>query len=194
MIIMKKLIIHFLNSMPHRSSCILLVGMLFFMLLAGCSGSGMTATQTAVPTTSVIVDPQLIGLWTNRKDRMRVELDKQGKPVGHVPVGQVPVGQWYQFNEDGTYYWVARHMTFAIGGVSVEEGRFTESEGKLLLLDRTESFFPDKGSTQKEKFRSPIADGEIYFRLASEYSEYVLMIKTGVDQPEVAYRPCEAIG
>jgi hypothetical protein len=183
---------HFFGLVPGSGlllSRVILSGMLLLGLLAsGCLQPGTTSAPTtgptSPPTSSLAIDSRLSGQWTNHKDRVSIDVNDQGEPAG-----EVPVGQWYQFDADGTYIWVARHMTFAIGGIMVEEGRFKMADGILHLDNRTESFFPDEGSPQQKKYRSPIEDGKIYFQLTKEANQDVLILKTGDDQPETIYYP-----
>ncbi len=149
--------------------------MILFVLLAGLvAGLAAGCGGSARP----------IGQWTNATDGTVVLLDENGKPTTPVPVGE-----WYRFNADGSYYKVARYMTFAIGGVSVVEGRYTVQGTALKLVQRTESFFPDEGSPQPAKSRVPLADeAEMIWRTDRAGGVDTLYLSSGADQPEIAFR------
>jgi hypothetical protein len=141
-----------------------------------------TGTTTPATTAKPAFDSRLVGMWTNKDPKIGVSLDDQGKPAGTVPVGE-----WYSFGDSGNYFWVGRFMTFAVGGVSVSEGKFSQSGDALIFKSRTESFFPDKGSPQKEKYREPAADTSLIIRFDKQGDQDVLIVKTGADEPEVTF-------
>ena len=157
------------------------------VLLTGCLAPAATSatSSTAVPSTTSATDSRLVGLWTTEAEAVRISLNEKGEPVDAIPVGQ-----WYSFDAAGQYFWVARHMTFAIGGVMVEEGRYGPARDGLRLYGRTESFFPDKGSPQKAKYREPLPETALVCRIAEEDGTEVLFIKSASDQPEIRYIRC----
>jgi hypothetical protein len=143
--------------------------------------------------TSDVLDQQLIGQWTTASKRVGVSITSAGKPVGAVTIGE-----WYNFRKDGTYYRVARFMTFAIGGVSVEEGRYktadpglVEENSLLMLYDRTDSFYPDKGSPQKAKYREPADDQNLYYQIVTRNEGQALALQTAADQQAIDYWRCQ---
>lgn len=148
--------------------------------------TGPTATATVKPTQSEDgLDDRLTGAWTNEAARTRVQVDQAGKPVGSVPIGD-----WYLFDGKGRYVRIARFITFAVGGIHVEEGRYQTEKG-ILLYDRTESFFPDPGSPQKAKYREATLETVlIHYRLSVENSIDVLYLKSGANGEEVRFRRC----
>jgi len=149
--------------------------------------SGPTTTVTSGPTQSEDgLDDRLTGTWTNESARTKVQVDQAGKPVGSVPVGD-----WYLFDGKGRYVRIARFITFAVGGIHVEEGRYQTEKGSVLLYDRTESFFPDPGSPQKAKYREATLETVlIHNRLSVENSIDVLYLKSGANGEEVRFRRC----
>lgn len=157
--------------------------------------STATSTGTAAPTTTVTsgptqsedgLDDRLTGAWTNESARTRVQVDQSGRPVGSVPVGD-----WYLFDGMGRYVRIARFITFAVGGIHVEEGRYQTEKGTFLLYDRTESFFPDPGSPQKAKYREATLETVfIHYRPSVESSIDVLYLKSGANGEEVRFRRC----
>jgi len=159
------------------------------------TSTGTSMTETTGPTATATVqttqpenglDDRLSGAWTNEPDRTRVQVDQMGKPVGSVPVGD-----WYLFDGKGRYVRIARFMTFAIGGILVEEGRYQTENATVTLYDRTESFFPDPGSPQKAKYRETTLETVfIRYRPAVENSIDVLYLKSGADGEEVRFRRC----
>jgi len=164
------------------------------VILTGCAGASAPTSATTVPTPSTAskptpkptVDDKLVGYWTNEPGRLKVFLDGLGKP------GQpVPIGEWYVFDSEGRYYRIARFMTFAIGGIMVEEGRYEAKSGVIRLFDRTESFFPDEGSPQKAKFREALtADETYYYRLDVDQSTDALFLKTNPSVDAVRFLRC----
>ena len=156
---------------------ILPVLLLSSLLLGGCA---LQADSGPTP------DPRLTGIWTTREDRLRVSLDDTGKPQTDVPVGQ-----WYAFLSNGRYVHIARYMTFAIGGVQVEEGSYASTSEGLTLTGRTRSFFPDEGSPQKAEFRvAEDGDMSLVFRAAEEDGVKALRIRASAEDAEVLYRLC----
>lgn len=155
---------------------------------ATSSASGATTATTAT-TAAVEIDTRLTGLWTNESARTKVSVNAKGEPEGVVPVGE-----WYAFAAtsaaSGRYYRVARFMTFAIGGVSVEEGLYATREGVIYLTGKTESFFPDQGSPQKAKYRVPLEDSVLLYRFADIDGKPVLHLRTAPEEPEVGFARC----
>lgn len=149
-------------------------------LLSAC-GAGATASDFPSPTPTPSLDPSLFGQWTNQVDRTRISVDDDGRPDGAVTIGI-----WYEFRSDGRYVSVARHMTFAIGGVSVEEGRYVLADTGLRLSGRTWSFFPDEGSPQKKQYREKQEDASLAYRLAREEGVDVLYLSMS-DRTEVRF-------
>jgi hypothetical protein len=141
-----------------------------------------TGTTTPPTTTQPVLDSRLVGVWTNKDATASVSLNDQGEPTGVVPVGE-----WYSFSASGNYFWVGRFMTFAIGGVSVNEGKVSLSGDQLNLKSRTESFFPDEGSPQQKKYREPLTDTSLIIRFEQKDGQEVLIVKAGTDQPEVTF-------
>lgn len=125
-------------------------------VLASCAAA---ADQTPTP----VLDPQLVGQWTTSAGRAPADIDDKGQPVGDYAIGV-----WYVFRADGTYFSVANHMTFAIGGLAVEEGRYEVVAGDLHLFHRTWSFFPFEGSPQKKQYRTVQTDATLTYALGSE--------------------------
>lgn len=155
---------------------------IMLILFSLCLSCGCRQNSTSSTTTATSPDERLAGLWTTAKSRQTITLDADGKPAG-----EIPVGIWYRFDPSGAYYRVARYMTFAIGGVAVEEGRYRTANGEIALFQNTESFFPDEGSPQKPKYRETIADSNLIYQLKGEGSDMVLLLKAGPEQPEVEY-------
>ena len=125
-------------------------------LLSACAAS---AAEKPTP----VLDPDLAGQWTTAADRTHVAIDAQGQPVGDFPIGV-----WFEFRADGTYFSSANHMTFAIGGISVEEGRYEAKDGVLRLTQRTFSFYPFEGSPQKKQVRTPQSDATLTYAIGSD--------------------------
>jgi len=146
-----------------------------------------TPTMTTAPSQPGNgLDDRLSGSWTNEPTRVSVLVDQLGQPVGSVPVGD-----WYFFDGKGRYVRVARFITFAVGGIHVEEGRYQTENGTVLLFDRMESFFPDSGSPQKARYREATTEMVlIHYRPAVENSIDVLYMKSGTDGAEVPFRRC----
>lgn len=161
----------------HFKICILCVFLLTCLLTGGCQ----VPNHSTQP-----LDERLFGTWTTAASRVKATLDAEGKPTGSVPVGI-----WYAFSQDGRYYRIARYMTFAIGGVAVEEGSFSTEQNKIVLSHNTESFFPDEGSPQKPKYRETIADSTLIYKFSDDNDHKILSIQSGDDQPEVQYFWCQ---
>lgn len=161
--------------MNTRALTLLACMLLLLPLLAGCG----PRASSAVPST----DPALTGLWTNDPGLTRISLNDRGEPTASVPLGQ-----WHAIQASGRWYQVARYMTFAIGGVSVEEGMAAASGGSLRISSRTRSFFPDPGSPQQAVYRSAEPDLTFLYRLASENGETVLYLKSGEGEAETRFR------
>jgi hypothetical protein len=169
--IRKELIVMYLsiNKKIVLFSIVLLLGI-------ACSGCRAAVTTATGP------EKQLVGLWTTESQQVRVELNSKGEPVGSVPVGQ-----WYFFEATGRYWHAARFMTFAIGGVMIQEGRCETANGEIRFLDRTDSFYPDKGSPQQAKYREAIDNETLLYRVVTENSVDVLYLKAGEQDQEVRY-------
>jgi hypothetical protein len=150
-------------------SIVLLLG----IACSGCRAAGTTANGP---------DVRLIGLWTTESQQARVTLNSKGEPVGIVPVGQ-----WYFFEATGLYWHAARFMTFAIGGVMIQEGRCDTIADTLIMTDRTDSFYPDEGSPQQAKYREAIEDETLLYRVVTENGVDVLYLKAGAQEQEVRY-------
>ena len=156
---------------------ILPVLLLSALVLGGC---GLQADSGPTP------DPRLTGVWTTRSDRLVVSVDEAGKPRTDVPVGE-----WYAFFTNGRYVHIARYMTFAVGGVQVEEGAYASTHDGLKLTGRTQSFFPDEGSPQKAKYREAV-DGDLIlvFRTAEKEGVKALLLRVSAENPEVLFLLC----
>jgi hypothetical protein len=152
------------------------------ILIAGCLG--LSVSGCSKPTQPTGTDIRLVGLWANKAGQIQIALNEKGEPATLVPVGE-----WFEFDASGRYFKAARHMTFAIGGVSVEEGIYTSQGNNLRLTRRTESFFPDQGSPQQAKYRGPLADEASVYRIDSKEGSAVLYLSSGMDQPETAFFP-----
>ncbi len=138
----------------------------FLLVVSGCS-----------------VSPEpLLGQWTDHSDYQTVSLNDKGEPLSSVPVGE-----WYFFRKDGRYVHIYRFVTFAVGGVSVEEGQFSVGQDTLDLKNRTLSFFPDEGSPQKASYREPIPqDLTIFYRLETKNKTDILYLRQE-EEPEKAF-------
>ena len=168
----------------------ILIGLLVVscLLAASCSffASGTdTSATTDTNGTTLVIDESLIGQWTTETSLLRVKLDEKGQPAGIIPIGQ-----WIAFSTNGTYFRVARHITFAIGGASVEEGRFEAVNGSLLLFERKTSFYPDKGSPQMPSSRQAAENESLLYQITNDGSDLVLVLKSGSDETGVSYRYC----
>lgn len=161
---------------------------LLTILSSGCGiftpGTATTATNSTSGDTFV-VDESLFGQWTTETTLVRVVLDGQGKPGGTIPVGQ-----WIAFLADGNYYRVARHITVAIGGVSVEEGRYEAVNGNLLLFERKSSFYPDQGSPQKPSYRQPEDHENLQYEIKQTSASRDLILRSGQDDQGIRYSFC----
>lgn len=164
------------------------------LLLTSCRPYLTAQTSQSLPVTTASTAPALPALsgeWTTHQDRTGIALTQDGKPAGPIPVGE-----WYHFQADGHYDRVARFMTFAIGGVAVEEGQYevrltdTRSSGQLVnpdvsfdlvLFKRTESFFPDAGSPQQAKYRSATTDETLQGELRKAGAAFRLALRSGQD-------------
>ncbi len=142
----------------------LLVLALSAALLAACTAS---AAQNPTP----VLDDRLFGQWSSQADPSAISLDSAGQPIGTVPIGI-----WFLFHENGMYERVANFMTFAIGGVSVEEGRYAVKGDQLVLTARLDSFFPFEGSPQQKHYRTSEADSSLSFRFGTEDGAVVLYL------------------
>lgn len=161
------------------------------LILTGCAGASVptqtttapTQSPTTEPTPKPMIDDKLVASWTNEPGRLKVTLDSLGKP------GQpVPIGEWYVFDAEGRYFRIARFMTFAIGGIMVEEGSYEAKSGVVRLFNRTESFFPDEGSPQKAKYREALGTAEtFYYHFDLEQSVDVLFLKTSLSGDAVRF-------
>ncbi len=163
------------RSQAIRPASLLIALLLMLPLLAGCGPRASTAGTS--------IDPALTGLWTNDPGLTRISLNDRGEPTASVPVGQ-----WHAIQAGGRWYQVARFMTFAIGGVAVEEGTAAASGGSLRISSRTRSFFPDPGSPQQAVYRSAEPDLTFLYRLASENGEAILYLKSGEGEAETRFR------
>lgn len=168
----------------------ILIGLLVVssLLAAGCgffaAGTATSATTDTSGTTRV-ADKNLLGQWTTEAGLLRVMLDEKGQPTGIIPIGQ-----WIAFSANGTYFRVARYITFAIGGVSVEEGQFEAVNGSLLLFERKTSFYPDKGSPQMPSYRQTAENESLLYQISKDGSDTVLALKSGTDETGISYRYC----
>jgi hypothetical protein len=158
-----------------RSFAVLLVLVLSTALLSAC---GTSAAQNPTP----VLDERLFGQWSNQADPSAIDVNAAGEPVGTVSIGI-----WFIFRENGSYVQVANHMTFAIGGVAVEEGRYAVEGDRLLLSNRTWSFFPFEGSPQKKQYRTAQADAKLTFRFAEEDGVRILYLAE-TNTAEVLFR------
>jgi len=167
--------------------------MMFSLLLTGCGGTyaSTAATTTSASTTSGTdtssrprPDDRLTGQWTNGDKIVKVVIGGDGKPVG-----EIPVGEWYNFDGSGRFVRIARFMTFAIGGIMVEEGDYSTENGVLYLSNRTESFFPDEGSPQHAKYREPLTDDSIsfWYRISLEQNMNALYMRSDPGQSEIRF-------
>jgi len=153
------------------------------------SSTGTSISQT----TDKPVDIRLVGEWTTQKELQCVSLLSTGQPTGPVPVGE-----WYAFKPDGSYFRVTRFMTFAIGGIGVEEGRYrcqpsgsVAGESTLTLYNRTDSFYPDEGSPQKPSYREPVADQVWLYSIVSVAGSPALQLRLNQDETAVQYRQAQ---
>jgi len=153
-----------MTNLIKRIPKLLLVLVLSTAVLSACTAA---AAQNPTP----ILDERLYGQWSDQADAIAVDLNEAGEPVGAVAIGT-----WFVFHEDGSYERVANYMTFAIGGVAVEEGRYAVDGNKLVLTNRTDSFFPFEGSPQKRHYRTAVADGSLTFRFGTEDGKAVLFL------------------
>lgn len=161
---------------------------LLAVMANGCSifmpGTATTATG-GTDSTTVVLDEALLGQWTTESSLLRVVLNEKGEPTGTIPVGQ-----WISFQSDGTYYRVTRHITVAIGGIGVEEGRYEAVNGSILLFERKTSFYPDQGSPQKPAYRQPEDDEHLQYEINQMSVGRDLVLKSGQDDQGIRYSYC----
>ena len=147
-------------------------------------GTATTATSGTDSTTSVL-DEALLGQWTTESSLLRVMLNDKGEPTGTIPVGQ-----WISFQADGSYFRVARHITIAIGGIGVEEGRYEAVNGSILLFERKTSFYPDQGSPQKPSYRQSEDNEHLQYEISQTATGRDLVLKSGQDDQGIRYAYC----
>lgn len=169
---------------------IILISLLVFLVVVASScgiftpGTATTATS-GTSNATVVLDETLLGQWTTETSLLRVVLNDKGEPTGAIPVGQ-----WVSFQADGTYYRVARHITVAIGGIGVEEGRYEAVNGSMLLFERKTSFYPDEGSPQKTSYRQPEDDENLQYEISKTATGRDLVLKSGQDDQGTRYTFC----
>jgi len=162
--------------------------MMLTILLGSCAiftpGTATTATSSTGSST-VVLDESLFGQWTTEPTLVRAVLNEKGEPTGTIPVGQ-----WITFRADGTYYRVSRHITVAIGGAGVEEGRYEAVNGSILLFERKISFYPDQGSPQKPSYRQPEEQENLQYEFKQASSGRELLLRSGQDDQGIRYSFC----
>jgi hypothetical protein len=180
-----------MKTLTRTRTSLLGLAILWAILSGGCAiftpGTATTATTTTSSTSgsTVVLDASLFGQWTTEPTLVRVVLNEKGEPTETIPVGQ-----WIAFLADGTYYRVSRHITVAIGGVGVEEGRYEAVNGSILLFERKSSFYPDQGSPQKPSYRQPEENENLKYEIQQASSGRELILRSGEDDQGIRYSFC----
>ena len=149
------------------------------------STTSETSVSNATSASTVVLDQALLGQWTTESSLIRVVVNEKGETTG-----EIPVGQWIEFQADGAYYRVARHITVAIGGIGVEEGRYEAVNGSVLLFERKTSFFPDQGSPQKPSYRQPEGNENLQYAISKTAAGRELTLKSGQDDMGIRFTYC----
>lgn len=102
-------------------------------------------TQKTESSGPVISDANIIGLWSSEGPS-----GEMVDPGTGYATGSIYNGSWYLFNEDGTFRHVIVGSGPIISGGVVSEGKYSVVNGKIVLTDVRESWYPDpavKGQT-----------------------------------------------
>lgn len=83
-------------------------------------------------------DAGLIALWSSQGPT-GVLVD----PVTGYATGSISNGEWYLFRKDGTFRYVIISSGQILSGGVVWDGKFVSGDGKIILTDIKESWYPD---------------------------------------------------
>lgn len=111
----------------------------------GEAGETEENAQNSESNRPIISDANIIGLWSSEGPS-----GEMVDPGTGYATGSIYNGSWYLFNEDGTFRHVIVGSGPIISGGVVSEGKYLVGNGKIILTDVRESWYPDpavKGQT-----------------------------------------------